>query len=51
MLGSIGVQTDVQVSSIRNPTFEEVRTPSMIRPVGETEVRDTIMIKSGYQRI
>lgn len=28
MLGNIGVQTDVQVSTVRNPTFEEVKTAS-----------------------
>jgi hypothetical protein len=51
VLSQIGIQTDVQVSNIRNPTFQEVKTVSNIDPFAETEVRDTIMIKSGYQRV
>lgn len=39
------------MSNVRNPTYENVRTPSNISPFGPNEVRDTILIKSDYNRI
>jgi hypothetical protein len=51
MLGNIQISTEVSVSNVRNPTYENVRTPSNISPFGPNEVRDTILIKSDYNRI
>jgi hypothetical protein len=50
-LGNINIQTGVSVSNVRNPTFEEIKTTSNIRPYNETEVKDSILIKTGYNRI